>query len=146
MLINIDVPDLEQGVRFYTQALGLRERRRIDGHIAELAGAECPIFLLVKPAGSVASGEPGATTPTRDYVRHWTPLHLDFVVDDVDAASERAILAGARVERPTSTHRWGRMALLADPFGHGLCLLSFHDRGYDELPWTAPAQAADRRA
>lgn len=140
VLINIDVPDLERGVLFYTQALGLREKRRIDGHIAELEGGGCPIFLLVKAEGSVASGQAGAVTPTRDYVRHWTPLHLDFVVDDVDAARERAIAAGAVAERPTSTHRWGRMALLADPFGHGLCLLSFHNRGYDELPWTTPGE------
>lgn len=141
VFINIDVPDLEQGVRFYTRALGLRERRRIDSHVAELEGAECPIFLLVKADGSVASGEPGATTPTRNYVRHWTPLHLDFVVEDLDAARQRAISAGAREEGPPSTHNWGRMALLADPFGHGLCLLSLHARGYDELPWTSPPSA-----
>ena len=28
---------------------------------------------------------------------------------------------------------WGRIAILADPFGHGLCLLQFSGRGYDTI-------------
>jgi len=28
---------------------------------------------------------------------------------------------------------WGRMASLADPFGHGIDLLEFRGRGYDEI-------------
>jgi lactoylglutathione lyase len=28
---------------------------------------------------------------------------------------------------------WGRIAQLADPFGHGLCLIQFLGRGYDEI-------------
>jgi predicted enzyme related to lactoylglutathione lyase len=54
-------------------------------------------------------------------------------VDDLDAALARAIAAGARVEQPPATHAWGRIALLADPFGHGFCLLQFLGRGYDEI-------------
>jgi uncharacterized glyoxalase superfamily protein PhnB len=46
---------------------------------------------------------------------------------------ERAVSAGARLERPIVVRKWGRMANLADPFGHGLCLLAFQGRGYDEL-------------
>jgi hypothetical protein len=33
-------------------------------------------------------------------------------------------------------HAYGRLALLHDPFGHGLCLLPFEGKGYDELPST----------
>jgi lactoylglutathione lyase len=29
--------------------------------------------------------------------------------------------------------KWGRMANLADPFGHGLCLVEFRGRGYGEI-------------
>jgi len=28
---------------------------------------------------------------------------------------------------------WGRIVQLADPFGHGWCLLQFLGRGYDEI-------------
>ncbi len=37
--------------------------------------------------------------------------------------------------------RWGRMANLSDPFGHGLDLLEFKGGGYDELltPGNDPA-------
>lgn len=37
------------------------------------------------------------------------------------------------VERPVRTAVWGKIALLADPFGHGLCLIEFLNRGYDEI-------------
>ena len=37
------------------------------------------IYLLRNAAGS----SPGAAIPAgRDYARHWTPVHMDFVVDD----------------------------------------------------------------
>ena len=44
-----------------------------------------------------------ATAQTRDYGRHWTPVHLDIVVDDVDAAVARAVAAGATLEKPAKT-------------------------------------------
>jgi uncharacterized glyoxalase superfamily protein PhnB len=60
-------------------------------------------------------------------------VHLDFVVGDLDAAVERAQAAGARVEGELGDYAWGRIARLSDPFGHGLCLLEFRGRGYDEV-------------
>jgi predicted enzyme related to lactoylglutathione lyase len=130
LLVNVDVDDLERGVRFYTQAFGLRVGRQFGGDAVELLGGEVPIYLLVKPAGSV----PFSDAPSvRDYNRHWTPVHLDFVVTDLDAALARVEAAGAMREGAISERPWGRMALLSDPFGHGLCLLEFEGRGYDEI-------------
>ncbi|SEM58077.1 Uncharacterized conserved protein PhnB, glyoxalase superfamily [Stigmatella aurantiaca] len=126
----IDVNDLEQGIAFYTQALGLTLGRRLGDGWAELLGAPSPIDLLAKPEGSSAS--PTASLP-RTYRRHWTPVHLDFVVSDLDAAVQRARSAGAVIEKDIEVTKWGRIALLADPFGHGLCLIEFRGRGYDEL-------------
>jgi uncharacterized glyoxalase superfamily protein PhnB len=71
--------------------------------------------------------------PLRAYERHWTPVHLDVVVDDVHAAVRRAVGAGAKLEREVEVHAWGRIAILADPFGHGFCLLQLEGRGYDAL-------------
>ena len=130
LLINIDVPDLERAIGFYEQAFGLTLTRRLGPAVAEMSGAQAPIYLLEKAAGTPAAG---ATRQPRDYARHWTPVHLDVVVDDVDAAVARAVAAGARLEDPAATHAWGRIAHLSDPFGHGICLLQFLGRGYDEL-------------
>ena len=129
--ICIDVPDLERGIAFYTQGLGLRVARRLGDDWAELLGAGSPVDLLAGAEGSAPLGE---TRPERRrYDRHWTPVHLDFAVDDVDAAVARLVALGATLERPVQDRRWGRMANLADPFGHGIDLLQFVGRGYDEI-------------
>lgn len=130
VLINIDVPDLARGERFYTEAFGLRVGRRMGDDFLELLGAGAPIYLLVKPAGSAASPGGGGG---RDYARHWTPVHFDLAVDDIDAALARAEAAGATRESEIGDHPYGRLVLLADPFGHGVCLLQLNDRGYDAI-------------
>jgi predicted enzyme related to lactoylglutathione lyase len=128
VLINVDVPDLKRAIAFYTQAFGLKVKRRFGAQVAELAGWPVPLFLLQKEAGSLGAGD-----SRRTYERHWTPVHLDVVVDDMEVALSRAIGAGARVEQDVRTAVWGKLALLADPFGHGLCLIEFLNRGYDEI-------------
>jgi predicted enzyme related to lactoylglutathione lyase len=128
VLINIDVPELAPAVAFYTAAFGLEVTRRFGDGGAELSGWPAAVYLLVKPAGTIgAAGQP------RTYERHWTPVHLDVVVEDIEAALERALGAGARLEQDIRTRAWGKIAILADPFGHGLCLIQFLGRGYDEI-------------
>lgn len=128
LLVNVDVDDLEKGTRFYCEGLGLRVGRRFEGWI-ELVGGSAPIYLLPKDGGTEAF--PGGAR--RDYARHWTPVHLDFVVPDIGKAIERARAAGATLERNVTTHAYGKLALLADPFGNGFCLLEFAGGGYDEI-------------
>lgn len=41
--------------------------------------------------------------------------------------------AGATLDDPPRDEVWGRIAGLADPFGPGLCLVEFQNRGYDEI-------------
>lgn len=129
--IVIDVNDLERAIAFYTQALELRVARRLEGAWAELTGAPSPIDLVAKEPGSKANEGSAAL---RDYARHWTPVHLDFAVADLDTAMTRALAAGARLEGAVVEHACARMAIFADPFGHGFCLLQFRGRGYDEIP------------
>jgi len=128
LLINLDVPDAEAATRFYTKAFGLTVGRRFGKDFVELLGWEAPVYLLAKNAGTV-----GAGGDLRRYERHWTPFHLDVVVADVDAAVERAVTAGAQLEAPARDAPYGRIAMLADPFGHGFCLLQFSAKGYDAL-------------
>lgn len=130
LLVNIDVPDLAAGIGFYTRAFPLAVGRRFGDAGVELVGASSRIYLLAKPEGSPASS---ATAQPRTYRRHWTPVHVDFVVEDIDAAVERVTAAGAKLEQPVRTDTWGRLALMADPFGNGLCLVQFLGRGYDEI-------------
>lgn len=129
LLVNIDVEDLERATEFYCAALGLRVGRRFDGSI-ELLGESAAIYLLHSEAGSRASP---ASDDVRHYERHWTPVHLDFAVPELESALARAKAAGASVESAIETHPWGRIARLADPFGNGFCLLEFLGRGYDEI-------------
>jgi predicted enzyme related to lactoylglutathione lyase len=121
MIVNIDVDDLERGIAFYTRALELREQRRLfDGRAVELSGTSAQLYLLVKSGGS----RPVADRPDRrDYARHWTPVHLDFVVPDLDAGVARAVAAGATLEGEIHCYDGWREATLSDPFGHGFCLL-----------------------
>lgn len=130
ILVNIDVPALDAAVDFYTRALGFTVGRRFGAAAVEMLGAGVPVYLLAKAAGSPVSSD---TSQIRGYERHWTPVHLDVVVEDLEAALARAREAGATVEGPVREAGWGRMALLADPWGHGLCLLQFVGRGYDAI-------------
>ena len=130
LLVNIDVSDVDRATSFYCAAFGLTVGRRFGTSGVELLGSTSPIYLLGKEAGSVASA---TTTQRRDYARHWTPVHLDFVVSEIQQAVERAQAAGASLEGEVRTHKWGRIALLSDPFGNGFCLVQFTGRGYDEI-------------
>lgn len=133
LLVNIDVPDLGRAIAFYTEAFGLRVTRRFGAGGAELSGWPVRVYLLQKAEGSA-----GAGTSLRHYDRHWTPVHLDVVVDDLETALSRALAAGAQVETEIRTEAWGKIVVLADPFGHGLCLIEFRGRGYDEIAAPLP--------
>jgi len=126
-LINIDVPDLEAGTRFYVEAFGLHVGRRFAEPWVELLGGPAPIYLLEKKPGKM----PAPGVPGRDYRRHWSPVHLDFVVPELDAAVRRAVAAGAVVESAATQEPYGRIAMLADPFGHGVCIIEMNAGGYD---------------
>jgi predicted enzyme related to lactoylglutathione lyase len=126
-IINIDVPELDAAVRFYTQALELEHTRTLDSDTAELRGSGATLYLLVKPAGSPATKSPAIG---RDYRRHWTPVHFDLVVDDVDAAGRRALAAGATQETGHVDWRGSRCLSFSDPFGHGFCFIQFDHGTY----------------
>lgn len=130
LLVNIDVDDLKKGIDFYVQGLGLKVGRRFGAGAVELLGASSPVYLLLTGAGTPPFA--GATS-RREFDRHWTPVHLDLAVADLEPAVDRATSAGARLEGPIEDKAWGRLAKMADPFGHGFCILMFKGRGYDEI-------------
>lgn len=122
--ITIDVDDLDRTVEFYCAGLGLTLVHR-DPHWArvELDGRTLWLCLVgAGPHGNV----------TRDFQRHWTPVHLDFVVDDVDEAVERALAAGGRLDGPITRNApepigcRSDVANLSDPVGNGVDLRQRH--------------------
>jgi predicted enzyme related to lactoylglutathione lyase len=121
--ISIDVEDVDRAVDFYRDALGLRMIGKGDGWATMALGEQT--FFLGLPWGSDGRIE-------RDHRRHWTPVHLDFVVDDFDATLERAIKAGAKLDRPVLRRSdLGDMANMSDPSGNGFDLIqrtTRHDR------------------
>lgn len=114
MLINIDVPELESAIEFYRHALGLNLARIIDGDVAEMSGAGAPIYLMAHRAGSApAKSVAGA----RRYHRHWTPVHIDFVVKDIAQAKARARAAGATCESDCVEWCGSTCVTFSNPFG-----------------------------
>lgn len=101
-------------IAFYRRAFGAEERSRIEdaaGHIGhlELAIGETTLFLSDEsPAGRVVA-------PAK---LSGTAVSFVLSVDDADAWFQRAVDAGARVERPVADAPQGRGGWVIDPFGH----------------------------
>jgi predicted enzyme related to lactoylglutathione lyase len=118
--ICVDVPDLARGIRFYEDAFGFSKVSEPYRGVAVLAAGSARHTLLEKRDRTRASPN---TQDVRRYERHWTPVHLDFHVDDLKAALDKAIKAGATKERFFENPDHGAAAFCADPFGNGFCLL-----------------------
>lgn len=99
----------------------------MDNVVAELTGASSVLYLLENASGSAASSS-GADV--RRYSRHWTPVHIDFVVDDLLQAKERARKAGATQESEIAEWRGSKCITFSDPFGHGFCLIELVGENY----------------
>ena len=119
--VSIDVPDIDMGLSFYRDALGLTEIARPIPTYVILASGEARIGLIEKPAGSRPAR---GSDDVRRYDRHWTPVHIDFQVEDFEGVLNRVIAAGAVCEQRFGAAD-GRppVAFCADPFGHGFCIL-----------------------
>lgn len=130
ILVNIDVENTNTATQFYTRAFGLTVGRQFDQGFVELLGASSRIYLLQKAEGSAPIPR---HDPVRSYDRHWTPVHLDFVVDNIEAAIQKAHDSGAIIESDIKTAKYGKIAYGSDPYGNGFCLIQFLGKGYDEL-------------
>jgi predicted enzyme related to lactoylglutathione lyase len=118
--VSVDVPNLVDGVRFYSEAFGFSKIAEPYPGVAVLRAGEAEICVLEKAPGSTPSP---LTNETRRYERHWTPVHMDLHVDNLKVALARAIEAGARQEQLFEDPEHGSIAFCSDPFGHGFCLI-----------------------
>lgn len=71
-ILNIDVPDIEAGLTFYTAAFELQVGRRFDDRFVELLGAETKLYRFEKAPGTEIGPDGG---DTRRYERPWSPFH-----------------------------------------------------------------------
>lgn len=118
--VSIDVPSIADGLRFYRDAFGFVETARpVEGY-AVLKCGDAQIGLLEKPAGTKPAPE---TEDVRRYERHWTPVHIDFSVDDFDATLDQAVNAGAKCEQKFAGGDHPSVAFCSDPFGNGFCII-----------------------
>lgn len=116
--IAMDVPSIDQAMAFYTEALGCSEKKRTKNSGIVSTG-NVDIYFLEKEGGT----NPLLTgSDERSYERHWTPVHLDFLVDDVKGMAAKVIELGGTREGGDEAD-WGEIAYCADPFGNGFCII-----------------------
>ena len=113
--ICIDVDDVDRAVVFYGRGLGLTVVEQHPDWAQVKLGDQT--FWIMKAPGGVQG------SISRDYSRHWTPVHLDFAVEDIDVAVKRAIEAGGTLEGEIQRSAKGAMANMVDPSGNGVDLI-----------------------
>jgi len=106
----IFVEDIEAGVRFYREVLGLRLLYRTPRFVRFDATQGTSLSLV---AGGVASSAP------KDFRRHGVVPEL--IVDDLELAMRRLAAAGVRHE-PVVRTAWGQFTFCWDPEGNPLQL------------------------
>jgi uncharacterized glyoxalase superfamily protein PhnB len=109
------VHDAAAAITFYEDAFGARE-----------------LFRLQEPGGRIGHAEvrigPATLMLSDEYPQHGikgprtlggTSFSIHLHVDDVDAAFDRAVRAGATIVRPLENQFYGeRSGTVRDPFGH----------------------------
>ena len=118
--VSIDVPDLAAGLRFYGEVFGFVEVARPFPTMAILDAGNLTVCMHAKAAGTRSAPADGAT---RRYDRHWTPVHLDLHVDDLDATLARVTAHGGAVEQEFRTQGPRPVGFCCDPFGNGFCVI-----------------------
>jgi len=118
--LSIDVPELEAGLRFYAAVFGFVEKARPFPTMAVLDANNVTVCMHAKPAGTKSSK---GGSELRRYERHWTPVHLDFDVPELDAVLAKVRAEGGAVENEFRTQGPKPVAFCSDPFGNGFCVI-----------------------
>jgi predicted enzyme related to lactoylglutathione lyase len=114
--ICIDVDDVPRAVAFYGAGLGFDVvESQPDWAQLRLGGQR--FWIMRTPAGRDRE-------IMRDFRRHWTPLHLDLHVDDLEEAVRDALGAGGTLDREIQRGPKGDLANLSDPSGNGIDLVA----------------------
>jgi PhnB protein len=104
-----------EAIEFYSRAFGATELFRLTEPSGRIDHAE----MKIGPATLMLSDEHPEHGIHGPHRLGGTTFSLHLHVEDVDAAFERAVNAGATVIRPLKDQFYGeRSAMVRDPFGH----------------------------
>ena len=123
----VRVRDLDASLRFYVEALGLREVRRRD-----VPQGRFTLVFLAAPGSPDAEVELTFNWDDEAYTGGRNFGHLAFEVDDIHAACERLQAHGVVINRPP---RDGRMAFVRSPDGISIELLQTGGAATPREPW-----------
>ena len=118
--VSIDVSNLKKAETFYVEALGCKKVRDQGSSMVVLSVENSDIYLQEKEPGTKPLV---SSSVARDYERHWTPVHLDFICDNLDEIILKILKFGGLHEGGESGD-WGSIAYCADPFGNGFCVIN----------------------
>jgi lactoylglutathione lyase len=132
----IRVSDVEASLKFWCDALGLKEMRRFDNEKGRFT-----LIFLAAPADRARSQAERA--PEVELTFNWDPEeytggrnfgHLAYKVEDIYAACRRLMDAGVTINRPP---RDGYMAFVRSPDGISVELLQEGDPLPPGEPWAS---------
>ena len=111
----LSIQGAAKAIEFYKKALGAKEIMRMPGPDGKIGHAE----IRVGDSRVMLADE----HPPLDFLappsRGGSTVHLHIYVRDVDAQVEKAVAAGAKLERPVADQFYGdRLGTIQDPFGH----------------------------
>lgn len=115
--ISIDVADMKKALEFYTEALNWKFKIKYSDEWQVISITWLDIHLQQKDAWTIA-----AWKEKRDYKRHWTPIHIDFSVEDIKPICSAIEKAGGIIENTTFSSE-ADIANCVDPFGNGFCII-----------------------
>ena len=125
-------------IAFYTKALGAEEVMRLADPGGKVHHAEISIgdsrVMLADEHPEIQALSPKSVGGS--------PVSIHLYVEDVDAAVERAVVAGAKLVRPVADQFYGdRTGGIEDPFGYRWYIATHkEDLTMDEIRRRAPAQ------
>ncbi|WP_222719744.1 VOC family protein [Actinokineospora xionganensis] len=120
--ITLDCADPEELAEFYRQATEFEPHPKSDSDFAGLTRADGLFLGFQRVDGYRPPRWPAQTVPQQ--------VHLDFAVDDLDAAEARLLELGAtKLDHQPLDHQPGldNWRVFADPAGHPFCLTRVRD-------------------
>jgi lactoylglutathione lyase len=132
----IRVSDVDASLKFWCDALGLEEMRRMENEKGRFT-----LIFLAAPKDTARSLV--ERSPEVELTFNWDPEeytggrnfgHLAYKVDDIYASCQRLMDAGVVINRPP---RDGNMAFVRSPDGISVELLQDGDRLAPAEPWAS---------
>jgi len=133
------VRNLDSALKFFHDALGLKEVRRVDNE----KGKFTLVFLCAPEDEGLLNASRGRGAPLIELTYNWNEEkygedryfgHLAYEVDDIYATCERLMKLGITINRPP---RDGQMAFIRSPDLHSVELLQKGDARPPAEPWVS---------